>query len=133
MQYFINRSPKDPRSGAAYTVQRVTKNRDTEDSIYNEDTKDFIFAEKKYHFQLTNDAPISHTKLIDQLDYLGDSDIEQQLVEGSFEIPDEVDDVTALILEEIGNIGLKLLNGDIAIVITKEEFQVFWKQMREGT
>ena len=54
-------------------------------------------------------------------------------MEGRFEIPDEVDDATALILEEIGNIGIKLSNGDITIDITKEEFQIFWKQVREGT
>jgi hypothetical protein len=133
MWYFINRSQKDPRSGAAHIVQRVDENRDTEDSTCKEDTEGFIFAENEYRFQLANDAPISHTKLIDQLGYLGDSGIAQQIVEGRFEIPDEVDDATALILEEIGNIGVKLLNGDITIDITKEEFRVFWKQVREGT
>ena len=80
MWYFINRSQKDPRSGAAHIVQRVDENGDTEDSTCKEDTEGFIFAENEYRFQLANDAPISHTKLIDQLGYLGDSDIAQQIV-----------------------------------------------------
>ena len=91
-----------------------------------EDTEGFIFTENEYRFQLANDAPISHTKLIDQLGYLGDSDIAQQIVEGRFEIPDEIDDAKALILKETGNIGVKLSNGD-------NNCHVFWKQVREGT
>ena len=109
MWYFINRSQKDPRSKAVHIVQRVSaKDGTIEDSTTKEDTEDFIFAENEYRFQLANDAPISSTKLIEQLGYLADSDIAQQIVEGSFEIPDELDDDTALILEEIGRIGVQL-------------------------
>ena len=50
-----------------------------------------------------------------------------------FDIPDEVDDATAMILEEIGEIGIQLTNGEITVEITKEEFQYFWKRIREGT
>ena len=60
-------------------------------------------------FELAAQAPISGgTTLIDQLGYLGDSEIARQIIEATYDIPDEVDDVTALILEEIGRIGVKL-------------------------
>ena len=57
-------------------------------------------------FHLATEAPIEKTSLIEQLGYLGDSAIAQQIIEGSYDIPDEVDDATALILEEIGRIGI---------------------------
>ena len=133
MWYFINRSQKDPRSGAPHIVQRETPLGGTEDSTCKEDTEGFIFDTIEYRFQLANDAPISKTMLIDQLGHLADTDIAQQIVEGSFEIPDEIDDSTALILEEIGKIGVKMTNGDVTITITPEEFQYFWKRVKERT
>ena len=54
-------------------------------------------------------------------------------MEGTYDIPDEVDDATALILEEIGRIGVKLSDGEVTVTITPEEFQYFWKRIREGT
>ena len=73
------------------------------------------------------------TKLIDQLGYLADSDITKQLIKGTYDIPDKVNDATALILEEIGRIGVQVTNGEQTITISTEEFQYFWKPIREGT
>jgi len=104
-----------------------------EDSTCKEDTEDFVFAKIEYRFQLVNDAPISSTKLIKKLGYLADSDIARQLVEGSFVIPDELDDATVLILEKIDRIGDQLSNGEVIIEITAEEFQYFWKKVCKNT
>jgi len=71
---------------------------------------------------LANDAPISSTKLIEQLGCLVDIDIAKQIVEGSIEIPHVVDDTTALILDETGKMGVRLTNREVTIVISKEEF-----------
>jgi len=134
MWYFINRSQKDPRSKAVRIVQQVSaKDGAIKDSTTKEDTEDFIFAENEYRFQLANDTPISGTKLIEQLGYLVDFDIAQQIVEGSSEIPDELDDATALILEEMGRIGVQLSNGEVTIKIIAEEFQYFWKKVHKNT
>ena len=61
-----------------------------------------------------------------------DSKIAQQITEGKFDIPNEVDNATTLILEEIGNIGVQLTNEEITVNISPEEFQYFWKTVREG-
>ncbi len=79
------------------------------------------------------EASISNTRLIEQLGYLVDSEIAQQLIEGTYDIPDEVDNATALVLEEIGQVGVQLTNGDVTIEITPKEFQHFWRRIREGT
>ena len=119
MWYFINRSQKDPRSGAPHIVKQETSLGGTEDSTCKDDTEGFIFDTIEYRFQLVNDAPISKTTLIDQLGYLADTEIAQQIVEGTFDIPDEIGDSIALILEEIGKIGVKMTNGDATITITQ--------------
>jgi len=48
---------------------------------------------------------------------LGGSKIAQQIVEGTFDILDKLDNTTALNLEEIGQIGVKLSNGEVSITI----------------
>ena len=85
-----------------------------------------IFDENEYRFQLANNAPISKTLLLERLGYLVDTELAAQIVEGKFEAPDELDDATCLILEEIGRLGVQLTNGEVTITITKEEFQIFW-------
>jgi len=132
MWYFINRSQKDLRSGAFHVVERVVDGV-VQESTDQEETEQFIFDEAEMRFQLAAEAPIESTKLIEQLGYLGDSEIAKQLIEGRYEIPDELDDATALLLQEIGRVGVQLTNGDITITITPEEFQHFWKRVREGT
>jgi hypothetical protein len=76
-------------------------------------------------------VPISRIKLIDQLGYLGDSKIAQKIIKGTFDIPDEIDNATTLILEEIGKIGVQLSNGKVKIEITKEELQNFWRRIKD--
>ena len=77
------------------------------------------------------DAPIISTDLITKLGNLADTEIAQQIVEGTFDIPDEIDEATAETLEEIGSMGFQLTNGSICIVITPEEFRKYWKRARE--
>ena len=132
MWYFINRSQKDPRCGSFHQVQRVVDGQ-TQESRNQDDTEDYIFEETEYRFQLAAQAPIESTRLIEQLGYLGDSAIAEQIIEGKYDIPDTLDDATAMLVQEIGRIGIMLTNGDITITITPEEFQYFWKKVREGT
>ena len=44
-----------------------------------------------------------------------------------------MDDATALILEEIGKIGVQLTNGEVTVTISPEEFKYFWKKITENT
>ena len=132
MWYVINRYQKDPGGKSIHSVQKVV-NGQVVDSTSKEETVQFIFGETEFRFQLANDAPISKTKLVKQLGYLTDTEIAQQLIEGTYDIPDEVDDATTLILEEIGRIGMQMTNGDITVTISPEEFQHFWRRGKERT
>ena len=126
MWFCINRSQRDPRGKAITTVQKQLKDGTIVESSGKEETESMIFDENEYRFQLANNAPISKTLLLERLGYLVDTELAAQIVEGKFEAPDELDDATCLILEEIGRLGVQLTNGEVTITITKEEFQIFW-------
>ncbi len=85
-----------------------------------------ISNETEVRFHLATEDPITKTMLIDQLGYLADTEIARQIAESTYDydIPDKVDDVTALVLEEIGRIGVQMSN---------DEVQYFWKRVKEGT
>ena len=49
-------------------------------------------------------------------------------LDGTFAILDDMDDAIALILEEIGKMGLKIINGEgREITISPEDFTKFWR------
>jgi hypothetical protein len=48
--------------------------------------------------------------------------------------PTDMDPATKLILEEIGKVGVKIVNGDKnKSIITPEDFKRFWRKVREFT
>ena len=132
MWYCINRSQKDPRGGATIIVQKQSEDGLVE-SATKDETEGLLFEEIEYRFELAKEAPINSTMLLEQLGCLADSEIAQQIVEGMYGIPEEVDDKTALLLEEIGRVGVQLRSGDVVITVTPEDFQYYWKHVREGT
>ncbi len=133
MWYFIRRAMNDPKGKPIVYPQKLDASGNVIEATDQDEAEQMIFEENEYRFQLATEAPISSTMLIEQLGYLADSDIAKQIIEGSFDIPDEVDDSTALILEEIGRIGVRLSNGEIDIEISPEEFRYFWRRVKENT
>ena len=82
---------------------------------------------------MANSAPICQGLLGEQLGYLADTEIAQSILDGRFECGPEIDDATALLLEEIGRLGSMLTNGEVIIEITPEEFQEYWRRAKEAT
>ena len=83
------------------TVQKMTADVLVKESTTQEETEEMIFEETEYRFQLAIDAPISSTDLLSKLGNLADTEIAQQIIEDTFDIPEEMDEATAEILEEI--------------------------------
>ena len=48
----------------------------------------------------------------DKLCYLSDRDVASQIIEGTYDIPTDLDRELTLVLEEIGRMGVKTINGD---------------------
>ena len=56
---------------------------------------------------MAHSAPIMKTPLGDKLRYLLEKEIARHIITGTYEIPDEMDPATKLILEEIGRMGVR--------------------------
>ena len=73
---------------------------------------DSLQQETEVHFTLAHSAPISKTLLGEKLCYLSDEAVALDIVLGRYEIPDDMDEATALILRKIGKMGMKISTGD---------------------
>jgi hypothetical protein len=53
---------------------------------------------------------------------------------GTYEFPLDLDPATRLVLEEIGKLGIKIINGKGSkVVITPDDFKPFWQKVNEFT
>ena len=86
-------------------------------------------------FLLGHSAPISNTPLGLQLRYAQDSSVAEQILKGTYPIPESLDPATSLLLAEMGRIGRQTLLtrlNDISI-ITKAQYQHYFGRIKENT
>jgi hypothetical protein len=133
MWYLIKQTVRDPQSPSVLKVQCVINGKIQEYEV-QEDVKNAILQECKIQFSLAHSAPIMTTLLGKQLQYLFDESLAQAIITGTYKIPSDIDPATKLILEEIGKLGVKLVNEEgTEIIITPEDFQRFWNRVGEFT
>jgi hypothetical protein len=94
-----------------------------------------IQSETKSRLALGNSAPISRSLLGLELNYLNNAEVAFSIVNGSYPIPQELDEATKLILSEIGIMGSKVIKGHVApnLTITAKDYMVYHKRVREST
>ncbi len=126
MWFLIKRMVKDPQSPSVLRVQRVVNGEVKEYVLVQEDVEQAIQWECEVRFSLAHSAPIMTTLLGECLSYLSDEALARSILTGMYNIPSDMDPATKLILEEIGELGIKLVNGKGSkIVITPEDFKRF--------
>ncbi len=85
-------------------------------------------------FTLVHSATIMNSLLGKKLHYLLDKSMAKAIIAGTYDIPTDLDPATAMILQEIGELGMKIVNGDNNKII---EFQrtssIFWKKVNKFT
>jgi hypothetical protein len=102
--------------------------------VRQEDIERAIQKECKARFSLAHSAPIMSTLLGEQIRYLSDKALARSIIEGKYVIPADMDPASRMILEEIGRLGSKILNGEGGeIIIMPTEFRGFWKRVKEFT
>jgi hypothetical protein len=133
MWYVIKKTVKDPQSPSVLKVQQVTNGKTHEYKV-QEDVKNAIQQECEIRFSLAHSAPIMSTLLDKRLRYLSIKSLAKAIITGTYEMPPDMDPATTLILEEIGRLGVKLVNKEgTEIIITPEDFKIFWKKVGEST
>ncbi len=105
-----------------------------EEYTVQEDVEQAIQRECEVRFLLAHSAPIMKSLLGEKLRYLSDEALAKAIITGTYDIPTSLDPATAMILKEIGKLGMKIVNGDSnEIVISPEDFKRFWKKVNEFT
>ena len=66
-------------------------------------------------FLLAHSAPIMNSLLGEKLRYLSDEALAKAIITGTYEIPTDLDPATAMILKEIGKLGMKI----VTVITTK--------------
>jgi hypothetical protein len=133
MWYLIKRMVKDPHSPSILWVQRVIEGEVKEFTV-QEDVEHAIQQECKVRFSLAHSAPIMNTLLGEKLRYLSDESLAKAIITGTYNIPTNLDPATAMILKEIGTLGMKIVNGNAnKIIIKPEDFRCFWKKVNKFT
>jgi hypothetical protein len=128
MWYLIKRTVKGPHSPS---ILRVQQNVIAEIKEYTEqeDIEQAIQQECKVQFSLAYNAPIMKTLLGERLQYLSDKTLAGSIIMGTYDICSDMDPATKLILEEIGKLGIKIINEEgNEIIITPNDFYVFGKK-----
>ncbi len=133
MWYLMKQTAKDPNSPSVLRVQRVV-NGEVKEYIVQEDVKQAIQHECKIRFSLAHSAPIMKTLLGERVRYLFDESLARLIILGTYDIPSDLDPATRLILEEIGKLGMNIVNGEgNKIVITPDDFKCFWRKVNKFT
>ena len=74
------------------------------------------------------------TLLGERLGYLSDKSLARLIILGTYDIPSNMDPATKLILEEIGKLGIKIVNGEgNKMIITPDDFKHFWRKVNKFT
>ncbi len=130
----IKRATNTSTSRACMEVQ-VRDGQQTTTYTSKTDIENAIQHEIKSRFALGNSAPISRTLLGDDLKYLSNPAVAFAIIDGSFQIPSELDPATTLILREIGIMGKKVLAGEYfpQLRITGSDYINYHKRLREST
>jgi hypothetical protein len=133
MWYLIKRTVKDPANSSVLRVQRVV-NGEIRDYIVQDNVEQAIQRECKIRFTLAHSALIMMSLLGEQLRYLSDESLARSIIMGTYEFPLDLDPATKLVLEEIGKLGIQIINGERSkIVITPNDFKHFWQKVNKFT
>eukprot|EP00956_Cyclotella_meneghiniana_P008545 scaffold11579_cov40-Cyclotella_meneghiniana.AAC.10 len=98
-----------------------------------EDIERVVREETQPRFSAAASSPFCQGLLGEQLGYLSDTTIAESFLDGSYEIPPEIDDATALLIDEIGRIGQSVIRGSTRQDISPDKFSTYWRRVREST
>ena len=58
----------------------------------------------------------------------------RQIIAGMFDIPTDLNPATIMVLEEIGKVGMKLVNGEGKLIeVSSDDSKRFWKKVNKFT
>eukprot|EP00984_Skeletonema_dohrnii_P008234 scaffold3021_cov182-Skeletonema_dohrnii-CCMP3373.AAC.3 len=101
--------------------------------INKEEIEKAVMEELTSRFGRAGSAPICQGVLYDLLGTYADTEAAVQILEGTFTPPTDADGPTLIILEEIARIWQLMGEGEVSIVISQEDYQYYWRKVKEST
>ena len=98
-----------------------------------EAVEEAIHNEISLRFSRAKSAPMCNGPLFELLGYNADTEAGAQILEGTFVPPPGIETATILILNNIVMIWAEMGEGKVSITITREDFQHYWRRMKERT
>ena len=124
-----------PATGRACMQVEVARHGQIFSFTAKDDIEMEIQSECQQRFNLGHSAPISRSWLGEELNYFADDDIAEQLISGTYPIPDDMDHPTALMISEIGRMGrLVRTTCDRATTsVSAADYQHYFSRINENT
>ena len=129
----IKRSMGNGGSGAVTEVDKPLEDGSSEQCTTKETVEEAIGLEIKQRFNRADIAPICQGALFDLLGYGANTVTAVKILEGTFVPPIDTDGPTVTLLEEIAKIWKEMGKGEVDIVVTEEDFQHYWRRVKERT
>ena len=129
----IQRVTKPNRAGAVTFVDEKAADGTITRHASKGTVEQAIAEEILPRFSRASNAPICQGALFGLLGYGANSETAIEILEGRFTPPEGTDGPTLLLLDEIARIWSEMEGGNVNIVVTKDDFQYFWKRMNERT
>ena len=131
----VNRSTRKARGGLTVAVKMPTT--DNEAGFHEYKTQEGVFqavsATLVERFQSALIAPCHRGKFFEDVGHLADGPVARQILEGTYEYPQDLDPATRWLFEEATATYAALSPTAIATYVTPEDFQYFWQTARERT
>ena len=129
----IHRVTKRDRAGAVDRIEVLQPDGSVKVYTGKKECEQAIMKEITERFERAKSAPICQGALFDLLGYGANTETAIEILEGRFEAPEGTDDATLTLFEEIARIWKQMESGEVDIKVTKEDFQYYWKKVRERT
>jgi hypothetical protein len=92
-----------------------------------------VREETQSRFSAAESSPFCQGLLGEELGYISDTATAAAILNRTYVIPDSVSDATALLIDEIGKVGIIIARGAVRLVVTPDEFKEYWQPINERT
>ncbi len=129
----MNRSTRKAQGGLAVAVKVPIA--DVEEGFHKYKSQEGVIQAvsvtlvKRFQYALI--APCHRRKLFKDVGHLADGPVARQILEGTYEYPQDLDPATRLLFEEATATYVALSPTALATYVTPEDFQHFWQTARE--
>ena len=127
----IKKGMGQKRTPAPTMVETIGANGKRVQCTTKESVESAIHGEISPRFGRAGGAPICNGPLFELLGYNVHTEAGAEILEGTFEPPPGTDPATIIILKEIARIWRLMGEGEVSVIITKEDFQHYWRRMKE--